>query len=274
MCPMRWALASLALAALAHVACASGASGSPDGGQGGSDGGGVADARPMGPDGDVPKEVCDGTDNDGDQFVDEGDPVDLCPPVENGTPRCNGLGGCSIESCGQGYVDVDNLYSNGCECGQEASENGAQACDAAIDLGAIPDSDNVLEVSGNLVPLGDVDFFRFVAIDNADSSCDTFHVRVQFLENPEDEFRFEVLRGGCAGAPVCSSATDMRWYTNFNTPGPPPLGQCPCSAAGSPGVNICSDDSAEFIVRVFRAPGRGLSCNSYKLEISNGKYAP
>jgi hypothetical protein len=38
-------------------------------------------------------------------------------------------------------------------------------------------------------------------------------------------------------------------------------------------VNTCEDDSAEFVVKVVRAPGKPLTCNNYTIEVSNGSYA-
>src|SRR6185436_14278063 len=60
--------------------CASSSVGPGDGGGGGGDGGGGIDARPGDPDAPPAVEVCNGIDDDGDQFVDEGGD-DLCMPV-------------------------------------------------------------------------------------------------------------------------------------------------------------------------------------------------
>jgi hypothetical protein len=250
-------------------ACADGGGAAADGGGGGSADARLADAA-GGPDAVPGVEVCDGRDNDMDQFVDEGAAEDLCGVIANGIPKCNGLGGCAIESCGAGFVDVDGLFSTGCECGQEAGEAGSLVCEEGIDLGDLPDSNSELQITGTLAPAADVDYYRFRAVDTPDSTCDTFHARVLFLENPGAQYAFSLWRGGCAGTQLCDGSLDAQWYTNFASG---MTGQCPCGGAGSPTVNECQDDGAEFVVMVKRLDGLPVTCDAYKLEISNGKYS-
>lgn len=263
-------LSSLVLAA----ACASSSVGTgTDGPPGGGDGGTI-DARGGGGTPDAPPgtEVCDGADNDGDQFVDEGGD-ELCS-APNAMTMCNGLGGCRIEACLPAFADVDGQYGNGCECAGEPTENGVATCDGAIDIGVFPDSNVLMNVQGNLAPIDDVDWYRFQAIDNFDNACDAFHVRVRTVNDADAEFQVEVWRGGCGGTQICAGSTDVQWFTNFQIAGSPPTGQCPCNPESAPSatVNTCTDDSSEFIVKVIRAPGKPLTCNNYTLEISNGTY--
>ncbi len=266
---------ALLLAAVAG-GCAGAQGGDIDGGAGVIDSGGDVDVN-TGPDAPIAPEICDGRDNDGDQFIDEGTPEELCGMIDHGTPRCNGLAGCAVDACSTGFADVDGNFANGCECAEEAGELGSTVCEEGTNLGDLPDSNTEMVVTGNLVPLGDVDFIRFRAVDTPDDACDKFHVRAKFLDNPGDEFLFEVTRGGCGGTTICPSpgSTDMQWYTNYTNGASPPSGQCPCTPASAPSatVNTCLDDTAEFVVKVVRAPGKPVSCNSYKLEISSGKYA-
>jgi hypothetical protein len=273
---MRLAMRSaVAVLAVLLVGCASSSVGTRDGGGGDGDGGGTGDAGPGQPDAPPGVEVCNGIDDDGDQFVDEGGD-ELCMPVPpNAIPQCNGLGGCRIGGCNGGFVDLDNNYGNGCECAQEAGENGATDCTAFVDLGTVNDDASQLMVVGNLAPAGDVDWFRFLAADSPDTLCDNFHVRVRVVDDPNFEFLVEVWRGGCGGTQICTGSTDVQWYTNFQGPGAPPTGQCPCTDPSVPSatVNTCEDDSAEYIVKVTRTVGMPASCNNYTLEISNGAYA-
>jgi hypothetical protein len=261
----------------AALGCASAGSGVNDAGAGG-DAAPAIDAAPYFPDAEPGVEVCDGIDNDGDQFVDEGTPEEVCGgPVANGVPRCNGLGGCRIDACNEGWFDVDNLYNTGCECAQEPDEAaGGDECATAKDLGAFPDTNQAFDVLGNLVPADDVDWYRFDAVDTPDTTCDLFHARAQLLGDANDEFRIEVWRGGCEDGQKITETpcTDMRWYTNFNQAGSPPTGECPCTGPGAnqTNVNRCNDNSATFYVKVSRVGGKPLSCNGYKVEISNGKY--
>jgi hypothetical protein len=233
-----------------------------DGGQPGSDAGpGAVDAGPPG------VEICDGLDNDADFFIDEGSLLALCGEPAHGTARCNGMLGCVVESCEDRYYDIDGAFANGCECELEASEQGADACASAVDLGDFADTNAAMDRLGNLIPAGDVDFYRLRAVDTPDTSCDTFHVRALLLDNPGDEYLLDVWRGGCGATPLCEGVTDMQWYTNFSAGG---VGECPC---GPTEVNHCNDDTAEYIVGVRRADGKPVSCAGYRLELSNGKYA-
>lgn len=266
--------ALVGVAALLALGCAQGAAGSGDAG-GGGDGGGAIDAASDRIDAEPAVEICDGMDNDGDQFVDEGTDQELCGVVTNGMPRCNGLGGCSVAGCDPGFLDLDNLFNTGCECVLEATENASLICEDGFDLGQFPDTDASLEVVGKLTSPEDVDFYRFTAIDAPDTSCDAFHVRVMFLDNPGDQFQFDLMRGGCAGTGICNAITEADWYTNFAT-GNPQTGQCPCTDPAAPIDNVpqCTDDGAEFVVKVTRKPGFPTTCDDYKLEVSNGKYPP
>jgi hypothetical protein len=99
---------------------------------------------------------------------------------------------------------------------------------------------------------------------------------------------------------MCASATTYEWATNF-ADHVSKLGECDCSSytgfhdapedysacvamagayncgsglgIGQPNKNQCSDNSAEFYIKVFAKPGASRSCPSYELEFSNGKYA-
>ena len=153
-------------------------------------------------------------------------------------------------------------------CPQEESETNSELCSSAVNLGDLRDSNETVEAIGNIVPEGDVDFYGFQAIDSLDGSCDDFHVRVWFLENPGDAFVFDAWRGGCDAEQLCDGVTDFQWYTNFSEGG---IGECPCSPTAT---NNCGDDTAFFHVRVRRKDGLPVTCDDYRLELSNGKYPP
>ncbi len=237
-----------------------------DGSQTLSDARARVDARPRVDSGPPRGEVCDGLDNDGDQFIDEGDPVELCGAIDNGTPRCNGMLGCAVGECDPLYFDLDGRFDTGCECTGEAGDIAASTCAAAVDLGNFIDSSTSVQVVANIVPAGDVDYYKFRGIDSSDASCDKFHVRAVLTDNPGDAFVVDVWRGSCTGEQVCSGGTDMQWYTNFSAGG---VGECPC---GPTSTNRCNDNSSDFFVRVRRKDGLPLTCDNYTLEVSNGKY--
>jgi hypothetical protein len=226
---------------------------------------------------DASTEVCNGRDDNGNGFIDEGSAVSLCGVVANGTPVCHGAGGCAIDSCSPGWYDLDGLFNTGCECTSDPMENGSMNCGDAVQLGNINDDGTKIVESGNIVPVGDVDYYAFHAVDSTDNTCDNFHVRVFFLTNPNNEFTLDMWKGGCGGQEICSGTDDIDWYTNFKTQDVPPTGECPCTTINS-GVdnttNQCVDDSSDFVVRVSRTSGVTPTCSQYSIEISNGAYPP
>jgi hypothetical protein len=215
-------------------------------------------------------EICNGSDDNCDGSIDNGDIAALCsttPP--NGTAACeDGL--CVIDHCSSGYFDIDGTYINGCECAQESTESTSTACGSAHNLGSFPDDGTRRTISGNIVPSGDSDWYTFTAPDSSDSSCDTYHVDVRFTSNPGSVFRMDVYRGSCSDTDPClneSSAYD--WYSDYSSGG---KGECPCNNGAVNGVNVCQDRSSAFFVRIFRASGTTVTCDSYTIEVSNSYY--
>jgi len=239
-------------------------------------------------------EICDGIDNNCDNQTDEGGGEVLCPGIANGTAECLN-GGCQLTGCETGWTDADGDPLNGCECnaGQfETPGSPGQSCSDVEQLGAVNDTGQFLEVSDNIAPVGDVDWYGFTAIDSADSGCDTFNVRVYFSANPGEQFAFDVYRKTlddnqdvCA-LETCVEETEFGDYTNLlngagtaftNQPfqvGDEERGECPCTnepeGESTPGSKICTDNTAEYRVRVYRKPGFPDACASYTLRIENG----
>jgi hypothetical protein len=216
-------------------------------------------------------EVCSPIDENCDGAVDEGDPATLCESSADG-------GECMAHVCGclPGRFDVDRSMP-GCECMAAPSIDQGTACDAAIDLGDIADTGAMLSVSGNAMGAGRDVWYRFRGVDGADTSCDNYHVRAQFLTNPDDTFELTVYRGACNTA-ACdeSGVTDFRWATDFRATVAARLaGQCPCYASGAASTtdtSVCENDTAEYFVRVRRRASAAVDCRQYTLELSNGLY--
>ena len=127
---------------------------------------------------------------------------------------------------------------------------------------------------GNVMPDDREVWYRFRAVDTADTTCDNFHVRVRFASNPSDTFEFAVRRGACDTEPCPDGYTDYTWATDFAaTIAGRPSGECPCWS-GTPVVDRsqCLDDGGLYFVRVRRRAGSMLSCLSYSLEVTNGVY--
>jgi len=210
-------------------------------------------------------ELCNGVDDNCDEQLEQGDPSELCSAYPGGGLCVAGSCGCPI-----GMFDLDPS-SPGCECAGEPAVDEGLMCPTAIDLGSLADTGQMMVVSGNAIRVGGEVWYRFLAIDTVDDSCDNFHVRVRLTDNPGDAFDLTVFLGGCSDVP--SSATpDFILATDFPAsllPG----GQCPCLGAGeapTPGVGYCFDDGKEFFVRVRRAAF--TTCSSFTLELSNGVY--
>jgi hypothetical protein len=210
------------------------------------------------------REHCNERDDDCDMRVDEDDPAEMC----------EGMGGICIDGrcgCEAGTFDFDGMP--GCECTAAPPLGEGDSCVEAIDLGAVDDTGQMVSVMGNVLPDDRVTWYRFRAIDVADTACDNYHVRAQLRTNPGDTFELTLFRGMC-GDPTCMDAgyTDASWATDFRDA--TGVGECPCEAAptATPGLNLCSDNTADFYVRVRRRAGRPVGCETYLLEVSNGVY--
>ena len=226
-----------------------------------------------------------------------------CSAVPNGTDSCSntsnsntwGLSGsantgstvaagtCHISGCNGGYFDFDGSYANGCECKQDNydfNNNGGNACSNARWMGSFNDNAGTKKTrTGNLLTKtggGDEDWYRFNAIDVADTTCDNFSVRVRFTKNTGG-YVFDIYRTGlngnaCTGVKDCTGKTDYERQMDFkSTSGGKVLGECPCTN-DSASTNMCQDNSGTFAVRVYRPSGVQVNCASYTLEVSNGVY--
>jgi hypothetical protein len=216
-------------------------------------------------------EICNGSDDDCDDVIDNGSPTTLCTPPPHATPACVG-GTCVISSCDGGYYDADLVFGNGCECTPESTESSSTACGTPYDLGTFSDSGTTTTFSGNVVPSGDTDWYRFTATDTPDSSCDHFDVVAAFTTNPGNVFRMDVYRGSCTSSAICSNVSDqLEWYTNFRSgSGTTAVGECPCNNGAILNNNLCNDNSATFYIKVYRAAGAPMTCDNYTIRVSNG----
>jgi hypothetical protein len=218
-------------------------------------------------------EVCNLIDDNCSGTADDGDPGLMCVP--------SGGGICIDGSCGcpDGLFDLDREPSNGCECTAMPAIGLGESCEAPIDLGDLSDAGagQMMSVPGNLLPGGREVWYRFRAVDTVDTSCDNLHVRVQLTTNPGDVYRFQVFRGACTTATCDAGMTyqDFRWATDFRqTIGGVLTGECPCTSsfARTFNVSVCTDQTAEYFVKVTRQDGAMLSCEPYTLEVSNGVF--
>ncbi len=231
-----------------------------------------------------PKEICDGKDNDCNGLTDEGNINVLCPPPQNATTECY-QGGCRITSCNFGYYDVDQIYSNGCEC--QADSNDIQGvgntCAGALAIQSefIDSAQTYLDITAKIIPQNDEDWYRVVARDdiNADrnNGGDNFNFTVSFLNNPDNAYLLEIRENDCNNANVkCINDTVFQWRTNFRSdvvPGGPYEGENPCTTTcvtNNFTTNCCNDNSKVYFIKVYRNPNAPYQCDSYTIRISNG----
>jgi hypothetical protein len=251
-------------------------------------------------------EVCNGIDDNCNNSIDE-DAVKTCAQVASATVKCSDSK-CQIATCASKTFDIDNVYSNGCECKAD-SQYGIKgnSCQNYIDLGNLADTNSATSATGNLMPGEGSQWYRFRAIDNTDNNggCDNFHVIVDFTSNPGASYQFEVYRTGSSSTAVCGDLNAMRlcqnetvheWKTDFfttaeasgpgalktvkrgsKTPSPAAFsGECKCTqyqAGGGqalPGMNLCTNNSAYYYVNVHYAAGKNVTCSPYTLRVRNG----
>lgn len=212
-------------------------------------------------------EVCNGIDDNCATGVDEADPMVMCALDPTGEVCV--AGDCV---CLPGRFDIDPTIPD-CECVAAPALDRGTSCATAIDLGQIPDSAMMRTEVGN-IPNGRRVFYRFRAIDTADTSCDNFHVRAALVGNPTDQFRIGMTRGSCDDAQP-AAVTTSEWALDLRQDiGGQLTGQCPCWS-GTPVDNVspCGDDSTDFYVVVERNIAAGpTTCDNYSLELSNGVY--
>ncbi len=216
-------------------------------------------------------EICDDKDNNCDGTVDEA--WGNCT-VSNGTPGCI-AGACVIDHCDSGWYDMDSSYGTGCEVQEDVWEaHGGDSCAQTINQwGAFTDYPSTNEtIEGNIVydhffPTVDEDWYYIDATDTAeaDGACDPFDVEVFFSGNPDSDFRFEIYDLSCnlwatPGNACGNDLTEFNWDAS---------GECPCTNTVQDGYELCTDNSLQFIIRVYRIQG-GPDGSEYLLTVSNG----
>ena len=224
-------------------------------------------------------EQCNGIDDNCNNSVDEGNPVAMCGAIDGGTPKCaDGI--CQIGSCDIHYYDMDNVFDNGCECGEDKEDinMSGNVCTQAIDLGILTDGGIPAAAAGNLVPGKDEDWFTFIAEDGPDDGCNDFTLHAEFHEGG-DLFQFQVYKDGCDKVDnlLCNDADIFHWTVNFYNN--EPKGECPCSYevgpqgtghVAVPNQNFCESHGGKFYLKVYRKQGVAANCQDYKLVVKNG----
>jgi hypothetical protein len=135
----------------------------------------------------------------------------VCAAANAGSTCASGQ--CQISACAPGYFDLDGQYANGCECQHvEAAPN---ACASPTTLTAL--SSGSTTFSGQIpTDTAGAQGYDFVQIDvplgsgtwgSKFGSSASSALSIQFTNNPDGAFRFDVLGGPCVGTNrPCSAA--------------------------------------------------------------------
>jgi hypothetical protein len=172
--------------------------------------------------------------------------------VANGIPTCN-AGQCEIDSCLSGFHDPNENASDGCECGEDTTPQGAQDigdfCSSGASLGTLNDDGGTESVTrtGTLHSLEDKDLYYFRGNDTSEFLDDDYRVKVELLSAPAGlEFCVRLVDsgGGCGGE---NQAT------------------CGLRSYRGPGNGI-GDDSEDVTVWVRWAPDSNPVCGNYTIR--------
>lgn len=189
-------------------------------------------------------------------------------------------GSCAIGMCSPGYFDVNGMAGDGCECQADAAQNSStRQCQGAVSAGTVTDAmASMITLTGNVVPLGDEVWYEIKSVDDpeADGGCNKYHLKIAFADNPKMQFRFDLYYADCTTAASCNGMaegpaglTDYDFDANND-----PMGgnECPCSNSAMPpmGQHQCIDHSQTLRMRVYRVMNAPLSCDNYKIVVSNG----
>ena len=228
-------------------------------------------------------EVCNAIDDDCDGKTDTADrsALDMCGAVSHGTPGCPS-GTCIVASCEAHFHNLDGAFSNGCEGDEDPGDdantgdycgpgNGNESILGNGDLRDEPASTTY--VTGNIVPAGDVDSYKFLVVDSG-TGGKYFRFDVRFDVNPGSALRFSVAEAAC-GTVRCASGTTFEKKANFNTTSAGCTNGAPCGNQNchpTNGANHCDGlGSVWWYVNVFHPSGT-YSTSEYKLKVTNGVY--
>ncbi|MFO7564886.1 MAG: hypothetical protein R6X02_19735 [Enhygromyxa sp.] len=202
-------------------------------------------------------------------------------------PPAPGVDGCKIKNCVEQFFDLDNQVDNGCECAGTPRTDSLGACSDFPQgkLGVPGDNNTKLPVVegtqlNNLlvgsVPLidngigaGAEDWYwvEFPEAGNPGVRPNTGSIRIDFAQNDNNDYRFQVFRS-CNAVPF-----DSGLATQFGAGAPPTrewwfFDNHP-AAVDMPQPQQYKDNVAwptKVYIRVYRVQN-DKTCNSYRLQI-------
>ena len=174
------------------------------------------------------------------------------PPPEVETTTCVSAV-CTITTCDPGYVDVDGLYSDGCECKDDAF---GKTCATITDVGTVDLGGKVTE-TGVLPLASEQNWFK---VDFADYTSATFDAQITI--SPSSEFLFNVYAASCTPTLLAcgdegTTSTGLASWAMSETDTLVPIATFP--TVGPAGV---------VYVEVYRKSG-APTCDSYTLTITD-----
>ncbi|MBI2374619.1 MAG: choice-of-anchor D domain-containing protein [Deltaproteobacteria bacterium] len=173
-------------------------------------------------------------------------------PIINGTPSCAG-GVCSVGTCNTGYYDADGLASSGCECAEIGSDPGA-FCAESANQGTLSDEGDRSQFTGVVPTSDDIDLVRFFGRDDSQLFSDDYRVEIT-LQSADPGVRMCIYKHK-------TGDHDNNCYFDEEN--------CPGNRAYSDDGSTGPDDSADYVVKVFRDPGVPGSCTAYTVFMKNG----
>jgi len=189
-------------------------------------------------------EICNGIDDNCNGSIDDGSIASLCPnPANASNSGCYATLGCK-PVCNTYWYDVDSLFANGCEVQQDAydrSGNG-NSCPTAVPLGSLSELGTTSDVTANILPSIDTDWYSVTA--NDDQGGGTVRFDMRFLVNPGSAYSYDLYRTNCSTL----------------------------VASGQTGNSLQTLPGAYFI-RVHRPSGTSSPAgDNYQIRFSNGVY--
>jgi hypothetical protein len=190
-----------------------------------------------------------------------------CPSEPHvATDACTG-NACKVTKCDPSCYDLDNKFSDGCECCDSIY---GKACASATAGGALTVGMTALSYTGTIPEPGGTSVGDWFSVTFSGESNTSFHGLIQ-LTAGGGEFVFDIVQGACGGSPLgcgeggsCTSKT--AWEESYVGPNP---GADPNSTNPSGGSNFTPIGAIGTVfIHVYRANATAAAtCNPYTLTI-------
>jgi hypothetical protein len=179
-------------------------------------------------------------------------------PIANGTPSCMGsMQTCSVGSCDTGYYDTNGSPTDGCECKEVSQKDPGQFCQDEAALGVLNDEDSSATTFTGIIPTpDDIDLVEFYGNDQTGFFSDAYDVKIR-LDSADPGIQMCVYHHGGSqpAAGTCFFSDEV----------------CPANRYYEKNGSWGTDDSADYVIKVFRTPQSTPTCSTYTLFMSNGR---